>query len=51
MGPRLDSEGRVLVILAALSLGAFSMGFGDGTQDLYGKGFELRVRPVRRFFI
>lgn len=28
---------------------AFSMDFGDGYQGSYGKGFELRVRPVRRF--
>lgn len=26
---------------------AFSMHFGGGSQDHYGKGFELRVRPVR----
>ena len=26
---------------------AFGMTFGDGTQDDYGKGHELRVRPVR----
>jgi hypothetical protein len=30
---------------------AFNMDFGDGNQDYYGKGSELRVRPVRRFFI
>ena len=31
--------------------GAFSMDFVDGGQDYYGKGNELRVRPVRRLFI
>ncbi|SCW88923.1 DUF1566 domain-containing protein [Pseudomonas sp. NFACC05-1] len=31
--------------------GAFGMGFGDGDQDNYVKTSELRVRPVRRFFI
>lgn len=31
--------------------GAFSLTFGDGGQNDYGKYFELRVRPVRRFFI
>jgi hypothetical protein len=30
---------------------AFSMVFGVGTQDFNGKLNELRVRPVRRFFI
>ena len=30
---------------------AFYVGFGDGTQDFSGKFYELRVRPVRRFFI
>ena len=30
---------------------AFGMYFGDGGQNLGGKGYELRVRPVRRFFI
>ena len=30
---------------------AFGMLFGDGGQDFNGKGNELRVRPVRRFFI
>jgi hypothetical protein len=30
---------------------AFTMSFGDGYQIYYGKGVELRVRPVRRFFI
>ncbi len=30
---------------------AFSMGFVGGYQDNYGKFSELRVRPVRRFFI
>ncbi|SHM78698.1 DUF1566 domain-containing protein [Phytopseudomonas punonensis] len=31
---------------------AFTMGFDDGNQDLSGgKDDELRVRPVRRFFI
>ena len=30
---------------------AFSLGFGDGLQHYYGKLYELRVRPVRRFFI
>ena len=30
---------------------AFSMGFGGGNQASLGKGNELRVRPVRRFFI
>ncbi|MBD9459141.1 DUF1566 domain-containing protein [Pseudomonas sp. PDM05] len=28
---------------------AFVMDFDDGSQDLNGKDFELRVRPVRRF--
>ncbi|NNA99264.1 DUF1566 domain-containing protein [Pseudomonas gessardii] len=28
---------------------AFTMHFDDGTQDSYVKGYELRVRPVRRF--
>ena len=28
---------------------AFGMGFVDGLQDSLGKGYELRVRPVRRF--
>ena len=28
---------------------AFYMYFDDGYQDFYGKGLELRVRPVRRF--
>ncbi len=31
--------------------GAFDMGFGDGVQGYFGKGNELRVRPVRRLFI
>jgi len=31
--------------------GAFLMHFDDGGQDGHGKGSELRVRPVRRFFI
>ncbi|MFW9085616.1 DUF1566 domain-containing protein [Pseudomonas sp. P2758] len=31
--------------------GAFLMSFGAGTQLNYGKSGELRVRPVRRFFI
>ena len=31
--------------------GAFYMFFGDGTQGSYAKCLELRVRPVRRFFI
>jgi hypothetical protein len=31
--------------------GAFYMGFAVGCQDITGKGHELRVRPVRRFFI
>ncbi|KAA8702420.1 DUF1566 domain-containing protein [Pseudomonas proteolytica] len=31
--------------------GAFYMLFVDGTQGYYAKGYELRVRPVRRFFI
>ncbi|MDM3952870.1 DUF1566 domain-containing protein [Pseudomonas alloputida] len=30
---------------------AFYMGFADGLQGLSDKGYELRVRPVRRFFI
>ena len=30
---------------------AFTMYFGVGRQDDYGKVIELRVRPVRRFFI
>jgi hypothetical protein len=30
---------------------AFLMHFGDGLQYDFGKGGELRVRPVRRFFI
>ena len=30
---------------------AFGLGFGGGFQDTFAKGFELRVRPVRRFFI
>jgi hypothetical protein len=30
---------------------AFFMGFADGYQYFYAKGNELRVRPVRRFFI
>ncbi|MCU0212547.1 MULTISPECIES: DUF1566 domain-containing protein [Pseudomonas] len=30
---------------------AFFMHFGDGYQGLIGKSHELRVRPVRRFFI
>ena len=30
---------------------AFTMGFGGGHQYYFGKGDELRVRPVRRFFI
>ncbi len=30
---------------------AVGLYFGDGTQDYYGKDDELRVRPVRRFFI
>jgi hypothetical protein len=30
---------------------AFSMHFVGGLQDLIGKGYELRVRPVRRKFI
>ncbi|MEG0241280.1 MAG: DUF1566 domain-containing protein, partial [Pseudomonas sp.] len=30
---------------------AFGMDFGDGNQDYPGKRGELRVRPVRRFFI
>ncbi|MEO8644598.1 DUF1566 domain-containing protein [Pseudomonas sp.] len=30
---------------------AFDMYFDDGYQDSSGKGSELRVRPVRRFFI
>lgn len=30
---------------------AFFMLFGGGGQDYYGKGYELRVRPVRRLFI
>jgi len=30
---------------------AFTMDFGDGHQGYYGKAHELRVRPVRRFFI
>ena len=30
---------------------AFGMYFGVGYQGNYGKGYELRVRPVRRFFI
>ncbi|WP_338791176.1 DUF1566 domain-containing protein [Pseudomonas sp. AE27] len=28
---------------------AFTMHFGAGYQDYYGKDYELRVRPVRRF--
>ena len=28
--------------------GAFGMDFVDGIQSSYGKGYELRVRPVRR---
>ncbi len=31
--------------------GAFGMVFGGGGQDNYGKGNELRVRPVRSEFI
>ena len=31
--------------------GAFGMNFGDGNQDTGDKVNELRVRPVRRFFI
>ncbi|PAA08047.1 DUF1566 domain-containing protein [Pseudomonas fragi] len=31
--------------------GAFYMNFDDGYQDYTGKYGELRVRPVRRFFI
>ncbi|WP_210014956.1 DUF1566 domain-containing protein [Pseudomonas palmensis] len=31
--------------------GAFYMDFADGYQNYYVKGYELRVRPVRRFFI
>ena len=30
---------------------AFNMNFGDGDQYDFGKDDELRVRPVRRFFI
>lgn len=30
---------------------AFTMNFAAGTQDTTGKDTELRVRPVRRFFI
>jgi hypothetical protein len=30
---------------------AFLQTFVDGSQDSYGKGNELRVRPVRRLFI
>ena len=30
---------------------AFTMNFDDGLQGYYGKTSELRVRPVRRFFI
>lgn len=30
---------------------AFLMHFDDGYQSYYGKGSELRVRPVRRLFI
>ncbi|MHA6161015.1 DUF1566 domain-containing protein [Pseudomonas sichuanensis] len=30
---------------------AFYMGFDDGNQDFFGKFDELRVRPVRRYFI
>ena len=30
---------------------AFGMDFGDGSQGYGGKSGELRVRPVRRFFI
>ncbi|MBD9585780.1 DUF1566 domain-containing protein [Pseudomonas sp. PDM03] len=30
---------------------AFGMTFADGTQDNLAKSYELRVRPVRRFFI
>ena len=30
---------------------AFFMNFDDGNQNNYGKNTELRVRPVRRFFI
>ncbi|WJV25869.1 MULTISPECIES: DUF1566 domain-containing protein [Pseudomonas] len=33
------------------ALTAFTMGFGGGTQYSGGKSYELRVRPVRRFFI
>ncbi|MFI7799660.1 hypothetical protein PSFL_07430 [Pseudomonas sp. DD1] len=29
----------------------FSMDFADGNQLSHGKSYELRVRPVRRFFI
>jgi hypothetical protein len=30
---------------------AFGLGFGGGIQGSSGKDYELRVRPVRRFFI
>ncbi|MHC8342475.1 Lcl C-terminal domain-containing protein [Pseudomonas sp. RT6P73] len=30
---------------------AFDMHFAGGSQTSFGKGLELRVRPVRRFFI
>ncbi|ALQ01450.1 DUF1566 domain-containing protein [Pseudomonas brassicacearum] len=30
---------------------AFGMDFDDGNQHDFGKRYELRVRPVRRFFI
>ncbi|MGH8417992.1 MAG: DUF1566 domain-containing protein [Pseudomonas sp.] len=30
---------------------AFGQGFGVGGQDILGKVYELRVRPVRRLFI
>jgi hypothetical protein len=31
--------------------GAYSMYFGGGGQNCYGKSYELRARPVRRLFI
>ncbi|MEZ0197686.1 DUF1566 domain-containing protein [Pseudomonas qingdaonensis] len=33
------------------ALTAFDMDFDDGSQDSTGKLYELRVRPVRRYFI
>lgn len=47
----LITEGRYWSSSQRSAYYAFGMYFGDGSQYILGKDYELRLRPVRRYFI